>query len=234
VVNPHHTQIEGLATVKSMEAIAEAPDLVIIAVPPAAVPEAVAQAGRQGVGAAVIITAGLGHGSGSVADATEAAARTTGLRLVGPNCLGVLVPSAHLNASFAIRMPQAGDLAVISQSGAIVAGMIEWAAQRAIGFSALVSVGDQIDVDFGDLLDQFAMDRASRAIVLYIESIKNARKFMSAGPRRGARQAGCCDQGWPAHPRREGGRDAHRRPRWFRRSLRRSLSPRRPSSCVRS
>ena len=180
VVNPHHTQIEGLATVKSMEAIAEAPDLVIIAVPPAAVPEAVAQAGRQGVAAAVIITAGLGHGSGSVADATEAAARTTGLRLVGPNCLGVLVPSAHLNASFAIRMPQAGDLAVISQSGAIVAGMIEWAAQRAIGFSALVSVGDQIDVDFGDLLDQFAMDRASRAIVLYIESIKNARKFMSA------------------------------------------------------
>ena len=180
VVNPHHTQIEGLATVKSMEAIAEAPDLVIIAVPPAAVPEAVAQAGRQGVGAAVIITAGLGHGSGSVADATEAAARTTGLRLVGPNCLGVLVPSAHLNASFAIRMPQAGDLAVISQSGAIVAGMIEWAAQRAIGFSALVSVGDQIDVDFGDLLDQFAMDRATRAIVLYIESIKNARKFMSA------------------------------------------------------
>jgi len=180
VVNPHHTQIEGLATVKSMEAIAEAPDLVIIAVPPAAVPEAVAQAGRQGVAAAVIITAGLGHGSGSVADATEAAARTTGLRLVGPNCLGVLVPSAHLNASFAIRMPQAGDLAVISQSGAIVAGMIEWAAQRAIGFSALVSVGDQIDVDFGDLLDQFAMDRATRAIVLYIESIKNARKFMSA------------------------------------------------------
>src|SRR5215471_10108059 len=180
VVNPHHTQIEGLATVKSMEAIAEAPDLVIIAVPPAAVPEAVAQAGRQGVAAAVIITAGLGHGSGSVADATEAAARTTGLRLVGPNCLGVLVPSAHLNASFAIRMPQAGDLAVISQSGAIVAGIIEWAAQRSIGFSALVSVGDQIDVDFGDLLDQFAMDRATRAIVLYIESIKNARKFMSA------------------------------------------------------
>src|SRR5215472_8950798 len=180
VVNPHHTQIEGLATVKSMEAIAEAPDLVIIAVPPAAVPEAVAQAGRQGVAAAVIITAGLGHGSGSVADATEAAARTTGLRLVGPNCLGVLVPSAHLNASFAIRMPQAGDLAVISQSGAIVAGMIEWAAQRAIGFSALVSVGDQIDVDFGDLLDQFAMDHATRAILLYIESIKDARKFMSA------------------------------------------------------
>ena len=94
--------------------------------------------------------------------------------------VGVLVPSAHLNASFATRMPQHGDLAVISQSGAIVAGMIEWAAQRAIGFSAVVSVGDQIDVDLGDLLDLFAIDRATRAIVLYIEAVKNARKFMSA------------------------------------------------------
>ena len=180
VVNPHHPEIEGLATLKSMESIAEAPDVAIIAVPPAAVPEAVAEAGRRGVAAAVIITAGLGRGPGSAADVTEAAARTTGLRLVGPNCLGVLVPSAHLNASFATRMPQKGDLAVISQSGAIVAGMIEWAAQRSIGFSAVVSVGDQLDVDLGDLLDQFATDPATRAIVLYIESVKDARKFMSA------------------------------------------------------
>jgi acetyltransferase len=180
VVNPHHAEIEGLATVKSIDVIAQPPDLVVIAVPPPAVPEAVAETGRRGVAAAVIITAGLGHGPGSLAEATENTARTTGLRLVGPNCLGVLVPSAHLNASFATRMPRKGDLAVISQSGAIVAGMIEWAAQRAIGFSAVVSVGDQIDVDFGDLLDQFAMDHATRAIVLYIESVKNARKFMSA------------------------------------------------------
>ncbi len=180
VVNPHYGEIEGLATVKSLAAITEAPDVVIIAAPPAAVPEVVAEAGGRGVAAAVIITAGLGHGRGSLAAATEEAARTTGLRLIGPNCLGVLVPSTRLNASFASRMPQKGDLAVISQSGAIVAGMIEWAAQRRIGFSAVVSVGDQIDVDFGDLLDQFATDRATRAIVLYIESVKDARKFMSA------------------------------------------------------
>ncbi len=180
VVNPHYAEIEGLATVKSLAAIAEAPELAIIAVPPAAVPEAVAEAGRRGTAAAVIITAGLGHGPGSLAEATGGAARTMGLRLVGPNCLGVLVPSAHLNASFATRMPQQGDLAVISQSGAIVAGMIEWAAQRAIGFAAVVSVGDQIDVDLGDLLDLFAIDRATRAIVLYVEAVKNARKFMSA------------------------------------------------------
>jgi acetyltransferase len=180
IVNPHYGEIEGLATVKSLEAITEAPDVAIIAAPPAAVPAVVAEAGGRGVASAVIITAGLGHGRGSLAAATEDAARTRGLRVIGPNCLGVLVPSARLNASFASRMPQKGDLAVISQSGAIVAGMIEWAAQRRIGFSAVVSVGDQIDVDFGDLLDQFATDRATRAIVLYIESIKDARKFMSA------------------------------------------------------
>ena len=152
----------------------------VIAVPPAAVPETVAAAGAKGAAAAIIITAGLGHGPGSLAEAAEQAARATGLRLVGPNCLGVLVPPARFNASFATRMPAQGDLAVISQSGAIVAGMIEWAALRAIGFSAVISVGDQVDVDFGDLLDLFAADGATRAIVLYVESIKDARKFMSA------------------------------------------------------
>ena len=180
VVNPHYGEIEGVATVRSIEGIAEAPDIAIVAVPPAAVPETVAEAARKGAAAAVIITAGLGHGPGSLAEAAERAARPAGLRLVGPNCLGVLVPSARLNASVATRMPQAGDLAVISQSGAIVAGVIEWAAQRAIGFSAVISVGDQVDVDFGGLLDFFAMDRATRAIVLYVEAIKDARKFMSA------------------------------------------------------
>ena len=91
-----------------------------------------------------------------------------------------MVPSAMFNASFAAHMPPAGDLALISQSGAIVAGMAEWGMQHSIGFSALVSIGDQVDVDFGDLLDFFAMDRATRAILLYVESIKDARKFMSA------------------------------------------------------
>jgi acetyltransferase len=91
-----------------------------------------------------------------------------------------MVPRAKLNASFAARMPPAGDLALISQSGAIAAGMIDWAAGRSAGFSAIVSIGDQLDVDFGDLLDYFALDPRTRAILLYIESIKDARKFMSA------------------------------------------------------
>ena len=92
----------------------------------------------------------------------------------------MLVPGAKLNASFAASMPNPGDLALISQSGAIAAGLVEWSATRAIGFSAVVSLGDGIDVDFGDLLDFFALDRATRAILLYVESIKDARKFMSA------------------------------------------------------
>jgi acetyltransferase len=180
LVNPNYGEIEGIGTVKSIDALPAAPDVVVIAVPPAAVPETVAAAGGKGAAAAIIITAGLGHGRGSLAEAAELAARATGLRLIGPNCLGVLAPPARLNASFTVRMPHNGDVAVISQSGAIAAGMIEWAAQRAIGFSAVVSVGDQIDVDLADLLDLFAADGTTRAIVLYIEQVKDARKFMSA------------------------------------------------------
>jgi acetyltransferase len=180
LVNPHYAAIEGVAAVKSYDLLPETPDVVVIGVPPAAVPQVVATAGTKGTAAAIILTAGLGHGPGSLAEMTEKAARASGLRLVGPNCLGVLVPGAKLNASFAASSPPAGDLAVISQSGAIATGLAEWAARRDIGFSAIVSVGDSIDVDFADLLDFFAMHRATRAILLYIESIKDARKFMSA------------------------------------------------------
>ena len=180
LINPHYDEIEGIETVKTLQQLPEAPDLVVVAAPPPAVPGIVSAAGEKGAAAAIIITAGLGHGPGSLADACEKAARATGLRLVGPNCLGVLAPPAKLNASFAARTPPAGDLAILSQSGAITAGLIEWSAARDIGFSAAVSLGDMIDVDFGDVLDFFALDRATRAILLYIESVRNARKFMSA------------------------------------------------------
>jgi acetyltransferase len=180
LVNPRYSEIDGIAAIKSISDLPLAPDLVIVAAPPLAVPDIIATAGAKGCSAAIIVTAGLGHGAGSLAEATERAARAHGVRLVGPNCLGILVPPIKLNASFAARMPQAGDLALISQSGAIAAGMVEWAAKRSVGFSAVVSLGDMIDVDFGDLLDYFAVDRNTRAILLYVESVKNARKFMSA------------------------------------------------------
>ena len=180
LVNPHYGEIEGIKAVKNIQELRQAPDLLVIATPPQSVPGIVAAAGEKGAATAVIITAGLGHGEGSLADACEKAARASGLRLVGPNCLGVLSSRAKLNASFAARTPPAGELALISQSGAIAAGLIEWSATHDIGFSAAVSLGDKVDVDFGDLLDFFALDGATRAILLYIESVNNARKFMSA------------------------------------------------------
>jgi len=180
LVNPRYDEIEGVRAVKSYGDLPDAPDVAVIAVPPLAVPDAVAAVAQKGTAAAIIITAGLGHGPGSLAERCEQTARNAGLRLVGPNCLGVLVPHAKFNASFAASTPPPGDLALISQSGAIATGLVEWAAGRGVGFSAIVSIGDSIDVDFSDLLDYFAMDRATRAILLYVESIRDARKFMSA------------------------------------------------------
>ena len=180
LVNPHYREVEGVASVKTIRDLPETPDLLVIAAPARSVPEVVAAAGEKGIATAVIISSGLGHGAGSLAGASEKAARATGLRIVGPNCLGVLAPRACLNASFAAGAPPIGDLALISQSGAIAAGLVQWSSAHQIGFSAVVSLGDQIDVDFGDLLDFFALDGATRAILLYVESISNARKFMSA------------------------------------------------------
>jgi acetyltransferase len=180
LVNPRYDAIEGVPAIKSYQELPVAPDVAVIAVPPAAVPSTLAAAAQKGTALAVILTAGLGHGTGSLSDQCRTIARTAGMRLVGPNCLGVLVPRAKLNASFAASMSPPGDLALISQSGAIAAGLVEWAAARAIGFSAVVSIGDSLDVDFADLLDYFALDRGTRAILLYVESITDARKFMSA------------------------------------------------------
>jgi acetyltransferase len=179
LVNPNHAEIEGIAATKTVADLPET-DLLVVASPPVSVPGAIAVAGARGCATAVIVTAGLGQGPGSLAEATERAARTHKMRLLGPNCLGIQVPGAKLDASFAAHMSQSGNLALISQSGAIAAGLVEWAARRSLGFSAVVSLGNQIDVDFGDLLDYFAFDPATRAIVLYIESIQDAAKFMSA------------------------------------------------------
>jgi len=180
LVNPRHLNIEGISAVRRIEDLPDRLDLAVVAVPPKAVPETIAALGSKGCASAIVITSGLGHGADSLAEAARQNARASGLRLVGPNCLGVLAPRVHLNASFAARLPQVGDLALISQSGAIVAGLVEWAARRRVGFSGIVSLGDQIDVDFGDCLDFFAADRHTRAILLYVESIADARKFMSA------------------------------------------------------
>jgi acetyltransferase len=180
LVNTHYADIDGIAAAASLDSLPFVPELVVITAPAAAVAGIIDEAGKLGTAGALIIPAGLGHGAGSLADAAERTAQKYGMRLIGPNCLGVMMPAANLNASFSAHMPVAGNLALISQSGAIAAGMVDWAAQRGVGFSGIVSIGDQLDVDIADLLDYYAMDGKTRAILLYVESIKDARKFMSA------------------------------------------------------
>ncbi len=180
VVNPHYHEINGVEPVRRLDQLSFVPELVIITTPPQSTPEIIDEAGRLGSAGAIIVSAGLGHGAGSLAEAAERAAQEYGMRLIGPDCLGIMMPGARLNASFSAHMPCAGSLALISQSGAIAAGMVDWAAQRGVGFSGIVSIGDQLDVDIGDLLDYFALDGRTRAILLYVEEIKDARKFMSA------------------------------------------------------
>jgi acetyltransferase len=180
LVNPHYAEIDGLATVDHLGKLAFVPELVAITAPATAVADIVDEAGKRGAAGALIVSAGLGHGAGSLAEAAERAAQKYGMRLIGPNCLGIMMPSVALNASFAAHMPSAGNLAQISQSGSIAAGMVDWAAQRGVGFSGIVSIGDQLDVDIADLLDYFALDGKTQAILLYLEAVKDARKFMSA------------------------------------------------------
>lgn len=179
-VNPHHREILGKRCYGSISKLPEVPDVIVVAVPPRNVLDVIEDAGKAGVSVAIVATAGLGYGQGSLADKVRLSARQYGLRIVGPNCIGVISPRAGMNASFAVRGAKPGDLALVSQSGAVAAGLVEWAAQRQVGFSAIVSLGDKIDIDFSDCLDFFSADTATRAILLYIESIDNARKFMSA------------------------------------------------------
>jgi acetyltransferase len=180
LVNPRYREIDGMAAAPRLDALGFAPELVVIAAPPQDVAAVAASAADNGARAAIVLTRGMGVGAGSYNAALEAVARTRGLRIVGPNCLGVIAPHANLFASFAAHRPLAGDLALVSQSGAVAAGVLEWARPRGIGFSAVVSLGDAIDVDFADLLDHFAVDRHTRAILLYLEHVRDARKFLSA------------------------------------------------------
>ncbi len=180
LVNPHETSIDDLSCHMRLSDLPGPLDLVVIATPPATIPALIEEACALGVSVAVIITAGLGHGAGSIAETIHQTARRSGLRLVGANCIGVVSPRVGLDASFLSRPVKAGKLALVSQSGAIVAALAEWAFDNHVGFSGIVSLGDQIDVDFGDCLDYFALDNSTQAILLYIEAVSDARKFMSA------------------------------------------------------
>lgn len=176
-VNPRHTELDGVPIFSTVDRLPAAPDLAVICTPAPTVAALVAQLGQLGTRAAVIITAGL---SAEDKRATLSAARPFTLRLLGPNCLGLLSPHIGLNASFAHTDALAGDVAFVSQSGALVTAVLDWTRSHGVGLSHLISLGDHVDVDFGDLLDHLANDARTRSILLYVESIESPRKFMSA------------------------------------------------------
>jgi acetyltransferase len=183
-VNPRREKVAGRTAYRSVEALPDAPDLAVIATPPHAVPGIVGALAARGTRAAVVLTAGLSGGRDadgrSLTQAMLEAARPNLLRVLGPNCVGLLVPRLGLNASFAHTAALPGHLAFVSQSGGLTTAVLDWAKSRGIGFSHFVSLGDSADVDFGDVLDYLASDPATRGILLYVESIRAARKFMSA------------------------------------------------------
>ncbi|MEQ1805368.1 MAG: bifunctional acetate--CoA ligase family protein/GNAT family N-acetyltransferase [Burkholderiaceae bacterium] len=176
-VNPKYRELLGARVFARVADLPAPADLAVICTPPASVPGLIAELGAAGTRAAIVMTAGL---SAAQKQAALDAARGHVLRVLGPNCLGLMTPQIGLNASFAHTDALPGELAFVSQSGALVTAMLDWAKSRRIGFSHLVSLGEHADVDFGDLLDHLATDAATRAILLYIESIEQPRKFMSA------------------------------------------------------
>ena len=184
LVNPKHRTMNGLTTYPNVASLPKSPDLAVIAIPPESVPEVIAEVGACGTKAAVVITAGLGEGGLQggleLRHAMLNAAQLHSLRIVGPNCLGIMVPGSCLNASMAHISPIAGNIAFISQSGALQTAVLDWATSQKIGFSHVISLGSMADVDFGDMLDYLSTDLTSQAILLYLEVVTNARKFMSA------------------------------------------------------
>ena len=183
-VNPKYKRVLGVTAYRSVTCLPNAPDLAVIATPPSSVAGLVAELGEQGTTGVCVISAGFAETGAEEAAARQQAildaARPHTLRVIGPNCLGFLVPGVGLNASFAHVSPKEGHLAFIAQSGAVITSVLDWAEPRGIGFSNLVSLGNMADVDFGDMLDYLANDTNTRAILLYTEAIKHARKFMSA------------------------------------------------------
>jgi len=182
-VNIRKEEISGVKAYKNVEQLPKTVDLAVIATPAATVPDIVEQCGRVGIKGLIIISAGfkeVGAEGKALEDKILEIKQRYGLRIIGPNCLGVIRPSIKLNASFVDRMPKEGSIAFISQSGALGTAILDWAIHENIGFSCFVSVGSMIDVDFGDLIDYLGTDPKTRSILMYIEGITDARKFMSA------------------------------------------------------
>jgi len=182
-VNPKHRSVFGEKTHRSLADLPSPPDLAIIATPAHTVPGLLDQAGKAGIRGALVVTSGFAE-TGEAGKALQAealaAARRHGLRFIGPNCLGLIRTGTGLNATFARNAAHPGKLALVSQSGAVFSAILDWAEHAAVGFSSMVSLGGAADVDFGEVLDYLTGDPETRAILLYIEGVRDARRFLSA------------------------------------------------------
>jgi len=182
-VNIRKSEILGFKAYQTVDQLPETVDLAVIATPAKTVPAVVEQCGKAGILGTIIISAGfkeIGPEGKALEDKIREITKKYKLRIIGPNCLGIIRPSIRLNATFASKMPKLGNVAFISQSGALGTAILDWAIYQNIGFSNFVSVGSMIDVDFGDLIDYFGTDPKTRSILMYIEGITSAREFMSA------------------------------------------------------
>ncbi len=188
-INPKHDEVQGRKAYPDLESIDQPIDLVVVATPASTVPAIVEDCGSHGVTSMIILSAGfreVGGAGQALETKVRDLARSYGIRFLGPNCLGLMRPSIGLNATFGNNRATQGGVALVSQSGALCTAMLDWAENRDVGFSAVVSTGIAADVDFGDILDYLASDPQTRSIILYIEGLQDARGFMS-GLRAAAR-----------------------------------------------
>jgi len=182
-VNPKRDTVLGLKAYPSIKAVPTAPDLAVIITPPATVPGIIHDCVDKGVAGAIIISAGfkeIGAPGVELERQILAEAKRGNLRIVGPNCLGVMAPAGKLNATFAADMARPGSVAFISQSGALCTAVLDWSLRENVGFSAFVSLGSMLDVGWGDLIYHLGDDPNTRSIVIYMETIGDARAFLSA------------------------------------------------------
>ncbi|MDH5354892.1 MAG: bifunctional acetate--CoA ligase family protein/GNAT family N-acetyltransferase [Gammaproteobacteria bacterium] len=181
-INPKHREIYKHPCYSSIKAIGEPVDLAVITTPARSIPKIIRDCGKYGVRAAIVISAGFGEGDGSGAALQKSVLEAAGkynLRILGPNCLGLVRPAVGMNATFSKNNAIPGQLALVSQSGALCTSILDWAVSQEVGFSAIVSLGAAADVNFGDVLDYLAQDVETRSILLYVEGIREARSFMS-------------------------------------------------------
>ena len=203
----------GIKAYPYVAAVPEPVDMAVVATPAATVPGIIGECVQAGVKTAVIISAGFKeHGEEGLELERQIADRIQGtrLRVVGPNCLGVMNPLTGLNATFSQQIARPGNVAFISQSGALCTAILDWSLREMVGFSAFVSVGSMLDVGWGDLIDYLGNDPRTQSILIYMESIGDARRFHVGGARGLAQQADHRDQGGAHRGRRQGCRLAYR------------------------